>query len=78
MIITCSKDSKWKTNSGILSFVKDQDLEVGEDVPDKIAEDMLRCGYADPKQRKKIETKVIETKPKDEKQEKVKSKKRRK
>lgn len=74
MIITCLKDSKWEINGGIKKFVKDQDLKVGVDVPDKIAEDMLNYDYAEPKQRKKIETKVKEI---DEPQ-KIKSKKRRK
>ena len=40
-------------------FKKDDDLEVGVDVPDYIAEDMLRCDYAIAKKgRPRIETKI--------------------
>jgi hypothetical protein len=58
MIITCIKDSKWQIGGAIKSFAKDQDLEVGVDIPDHIAEDMLRCDYAIAKKgMPRIETK---------------------
>ena len=45
------------------NFKKDEDLEVGVDVPDHIAEDMLRCDYAIAKKgRPRIETKTVEVK----------------
>lgn len=51
------------------SFANGQDLEVGVDVPDKIAEDMLRCDYAIAKKgRPRIETKKEDIKdPKESK-----------
>jgi hypothetical protein len=72
MKLKCIKDSKWQLKDGsIKSFVEGQKLEVGEDVTDEIAEDMLRCEYAVPCRMPNIETKplgkspVIETKQED-------------
>ncbi len=58
MEITCTKDSKWSIGGNIKSFKNKQDLVVGVDVPDDIAEDMLRCDYAVAKSgQPRIETK---------------------
>lgn len=64
MKIKCTKDSKWQLKDGsIRSFVEGQKLEVGIDVTDEIAEDMLRCEYAVPCRMPNIETKEVENKP---------------
>lgn len=58
MILTCSRYSKWASGQ---EFNKGDDVEVGVDITDKMAEDMLRCDYADIKKVKpKIETKKTE------------------
>jgi hypothetical protein len=62
MILTCTRYSKWANGK---EFNKDDDVEVGVDVTDKMAEDMLRCGYAVVKKAKPI----IETKKPDNKEE---------
>ena len=55
MILTCTRWSKWANGK---EFNKGDDVEVGIDVTDKMAEDMLRCDYAVVKNAKpKIETK---------------------
>ena len=58
MKIKVIKSAPWKIGANLKNFVEGQTLEVGVDVPDAIAEDMLRCDYAVPKKgRPRIETK---------------------
>ena len=51
------KSGPWQIGINLVEFKEGQVLVVGEDVPDKVAEDMLRCDYAIPKQDRRIETK---------------------
>ena len=55
-----NQHSKWQKKDGsIVSFKDKDDLEVGVDVSDEIAEDMLRCDYAIAKSgQPRIETKT--------------------
>ena len=60
MKIKIIKSGPWLVGGNTRNFVEGQTLEVGVDVPDKIAEEMLRCEYAIKAQagRPRIETKV--------------------
>jgi hypothetical protein len=52
------KAGPWRVWGNLKNFKEGQVLTVGEDVPDKISEDMLRCGYAEKiNEMPKIETK---------------------
>ena len=46
MKIKIIKSAPWQVGVNLTEFTEGQTLEVGVDVPDKIAEDMLRCEYA--------------------------------
>lgn len=46
MKIKIIKSGPWLIGGNRVNFVEGQSLEVGVDVPDAIAEDMLRCDYA--------------------------------
>ena len=59
MKIEIIKSGPWQIGINLVEFTKGQTLVVGEDVPDKIAEDMLRCDYAIPAQLTKIEIKDL-------------------
>ena len=64
MKIKIIKSGPWQIGINLVEFVEGQTLVVGEDVPDKIAEDMLRCDYAIPAQQPRIETKDLVEKEK--------------
>jgi phage terminase Nu1 subunit (DNA packaging protein) len=52
------KAGPWRVWGNLKNFKEGQVLTVGEDVPNNIAEDMLRCGYAEKiNEMPKIETK---------------------
>ena len=46
MVIVASKPSKWHINGEFVDFEDGQEITVGKDVPETIASDMLRHGYA--------------------------------
>lgn len=61
-MIVIIKTAPWKIGPNIRTFVEGEKLEVGKDVPDKIAEDMLKHDYAETfNGMPKIETKKVET-----------------
>ena len=70
MKIKIIKSGPWQIGSNLVKFTEGQILEAGVDVPDKIAEDMLRCDYAIPKQDRRIETKKEAVKPLEKKEDK--------
>jgi hypothetical protein len=60
MKIKIIKSGPWEIGGNQVKFSEGQALEVGVDVPDNIAEDMLRCEYAikaNPAGRPRMETK---------------------
>ena len=59
MKIKIIRSAPWMIGGNVRKFVEGQTLEVGVDVPDAIAEDMLRCEYAEKSTagRPRIETK---------------------
>lgn len=59
MKIKIIKSGPWQIGANLVTFKEGQILKIGEEIPDKIAEDMLRCDYAIPDQLLKIETKDL-------------------
>ncbi len=47
MKIKIIKSGPWQIGGNIRKFTEGQTVEVGTDVPDAIAEEMMKCGYAE-------------------------------